>query len=175
MSLGAQQRPQPISRAAVGLAVPLLAVAFAPARADTCDKLTAVRDQVELFDKVAAEKAVARIAKSELPRDLCGIATNNGRYRIMWKGRQHWVLASQFSSAPNVWEPIRPPQEQGPAGVRLGDAQLPPTGVGDRDAGVAWVVILEGDASVTLTISGRFGKVSVDFDPPATVESGGKV
>jgi hypothetical protein len=120
--------PRPISRAtAVGLTAPLmLAVALAPARADTCEKLAAVRDPVELFDKVAAEKAVARVAKSELPRDLCGIATNNGRYRIMWKGREHWVLASQFSAAPNTWEPIRPPQEQGPAGVRLGEAARPP-------------------------------------------------
>jgi hypothetical protein len=126
MLLSAQQRPQPISRAAVGLALPLLAVAFMPAQADTCEKLAAVRDPVELFDKVAAEKAVTRIAKSDLPQGLCGIATNNGRYRIMWKGREHWVLASQFSTAPNTWEPIRPPQEEGQAGVRLGEAAHPP-------------------------------------------------
>jgi hypothetical protein len=58
--------------------------------------------------------------------------------------------------------------------VRLGDAELPPTGIGEHGTGPAFVVILEGDASISLTISGRFGKVTVDYNPPAARTSGGK-
>ena len=173
MSLDAQQWPRSILRVAAA-ALTLTSFGFGPARADSCHKLMAVRDPVDLFDDAAADTAALSIAKRELPHDLCGVPTGNGRYRIIWNGRDQWVLGSQFSAGPARLEPFPSQRQHGTAGVRLGAAQLPPTGIGAYGVVVAWEVILEGDATVTITISERFGKAKVNYDPAANFTSGGK-
>src|SRR5712671_3838012 len=152
MSMSTRRVPEFAARAvALGLALQLLSVAAAPALAESCEKIAAQREMIDVFDKPLADVASMRVQKAEMPKDLCGVPTNNGRYKIIWKGRDRWVLASQFAAGPNIWEPIQPPSEGGPAGVRLGDsgppqlpsegglagvsrslAQLPPTGVGEH-------------------------------------------
>jgi len=175
MSVGAQHGPRRMSRAAaIGLALPLLVATAGPGRAEDCQRLRAVRDTIELFGSRTADIPTARVGKNELPPDLCGVSTRNGRYRIMLGGQERWVLGSHFAAAgmPFEWEPLPQPEEKHAKAVRLG--QLPPTGVGERGSGPAWVVVLEGDATITQTTSERFGKMADTFDPPAAVESGGK-